>query len=59
LSEARLSFTAGVSARIPGHVVHGFTAEIDEVTTEVQKEWRNSAFFREGKARTNVSLTAR
>jgi hypothetical protein len=49
LSEARLSFTAGVSARIPGHVVHGFTAEIDEVTAEGAKRMEELSIFQRRK----------
>jgi hypothetical protein len=49
LSEARLSFTAGVSARIPGHVVHGFTAEIDEVTAEGAKRMEKLGIFQRRK----------
>jgi hypothetical protein len=36
-------------AGILGHVIDGFTAKINEITAEEQKESRNSAFPRNGK----------
>ena len=37
MRQVRLSLTAGVSARICSHVVHGFPAEIDEIAAEGAK----------------------